>query len=171
MRRPTPEYSTRSIKYVDNDLQLSKYLKVEDFIKSETAERNKINNRLPENLLPNAKKIAEMYDRIYERFNGNIVLNSAYRCPALNTKVKGSSTSQHVFALAIDVRGKNGVKNADILNWVRTNMQYQQLIWEYGTSKEPRWVHIGYGTRMQFLKIGVSSARGLGLHLTDLGDI
>jgi uncharacterized protein YcbK (DUF882 family) len=171
MRKPTPEYLERSIKFVDNEVQLSKYLKVKDFIKSETATARKIDNRLPESLLENAKKIAAMYDAIYDRFNGNISLNSGYRSPRLNTAVRGSSTSQHVFALAIDVRGKNGVKNADILNWVRSNMKYQQLIWEYGTSKEPKWVHIGHGTKMQFLRIGVATTRGLGLHLSDAGDI
>lgn len=163
--------TTKSIGFVDGETQLSKYLKVKDFTKSYTATIRGIDNRLPKSLLENAKQIAKVYDVIYERFKGNITLTSGYRSIALNNAVGGSSTSQHKTAHAIDVQGKNGVKNADILKWVRNNIVYGQCIWEYGTSIEPKWTHIGYGTKMQFLKIGVRHAKGLSLHLTDEGDI
>lgn len=168
---PTPPVEEKSIGYVDGETQLSKYLKVKDFILSATAQARKIDNRLPASLLQNAKNIASLYDKIYEQFNGNVQVSSGYRSPALNNAVRGSSTSQHKSAQAIDVQGKNGIKNADILRWVQKNLRYNQLIWEYGNSVEPRWVHIGYGNRMQFLRIGVKSEKGLFMHLSDDVDI
>lgn len=162
---------TKSFGFVDGETQLSKYLKVKDFTRSYTATIRGIDNRLPKSLLDNAKQIAKVYDKIYEHFKGNVVLTSGYRSIALNNAVGGSSTSQHKNAHAIDVQGKNGVKNADVLRWVRQNVVFGQLIHEYGTSIEPKWTHVGYGTKMQFLKIGVKNTKGLSLHLTDEGDI
>lgn len=164
-------FSTKAIGYVDGETQLSKYLKVKDFTKSYTATIKGIDNRLPTSLLDNAKKIAEIYDKIYDHFNGNVFLSSGYRSVKLNSVVGGSSTSQHKIAQAIDVQGKNGVKNAEVLNWVKQNIIYGQLIHEFGTSIEPKWTHIGLGTKMEFLKIGIRFSKGLSLHLTDEGDI
>lgn len=161
----------KNISTVDDNMQLSKYLKVKDFIRSSTATTRGISNKLPLNLLEDAKKIAELYDKIYEQFKGNIQLTSGYRSPALNRAVRGSSTSQHVRSQAIDIQGRNGVKNADIIKWVQKNLNYNQLIWEYGTAIEPKWVHIGYGTRKQFLKIGVKNEKGLSMHILDEFDI
>lgn len=148
------------VKYVDGEVQLSKYLKVRDFIRSQKALQYNIDNRLPESLLENAKKIASLYDKVYDKFKGNISLTSGYRSPKLNKRVGGSTTSQHKSALAIDIQGRNGVKNSTIFNWVRYNLQYQQIIWEMGTSVEPAWTHVGYGTKMQYLRIkgGISKS-------------
>lgn len=149
------------VEYVDGETQISKYLKAKDFTRSETAFQFRIDNRLPKSLLSNAKKIGQQYDKIYEKFNGNIMLSSAYRCVKLNKKVGGSTTSQHKDALAIDIKGKNGVKNKQILDWVRYNLTYQQLISEFGTMTEPAWVHMGYGTRMQYFRLGKSISKKL----------
>jgi uncharacterized protein YcbK (DUF882 family) len=151
----------KSVQYVDGEMQLSKYLKVKDFTHSPTAVANNIDNRLPVSLLENAKKIAAIYDRIYDQFKGKVKLNSGYRSLALNRRVGGSTTSQHVRAQAIDVDGVNGVKNSQILSWVLRNVTYNQVIHEYGTATEPAWVHIGFGTKMQFLKIGVKGTKAL----------
>ena len=161
------EFEEKSMGYVDGEMQLSKYLKVKDFTFSQTAVNNKIDNRLPLNRLEDAKKIAAIYDRIYEQFKGKVKLNSGYRSPTLNARVGGSARSQHVLAQAIDVDGVNGVKNSQILSWVMKNIQYNQVIHEYGTVTEPAWVHIGFGTKMQFLKIGVKGTKAL---MTALGD-
>lgn len=161
------EFEEKSMEYVDGEMQLSKYLKVKDFTFSQTAVNNKIDNRLPLNQLEDAKKIAAVYDRIYEQFKGKVKLNSGYRSPALNKHVGGSPNSQHPLAQAIDVDGINGVKNSQILSWVMKNIQYNQVIHEYGTVTEPAWVHIGFGTKMQFLKIGVKGTKAL---MDALGD-
>lgn len=148
------------MKLVDNKTKLSKYVTVEKFIESPSANKLNINNSLPESLLSNAKLICELYDKIYEQFKGNVYISSGYRCDLLNSKVGGSKTSQHKYALALDIKGKNGVKNKDIFDWVKKHLKFNQLIWEYGTSKEPNWVHVGFGTKCQILYINVSNSKG-----------
>lgn len=148
--------STKALSgYVDGETLISKYLKAKDFTSSATANSYHVDNRLPLNLLQDAKNIALIYDKIYDQFGGNIKLSSGYRSPRLNALVKGSPSSQHKFAQALDIQGINGVKNMQILQWVLKNITFNQCIHEYGTQLEPKWVHIGYGTKMQFLKIGV----------------
>jgi len=137
---------------VNSDLKISKYLYVRDLIKSSTAAKYRIDNRLPDKYLENAKLVASLYDRIYDHFKGNIVINSCFRSWALNNKIGGSTSSQHMKCLALDIDGINGVTNAEIFAWCKDNLQFSQLIWEFGTKHNPAWVHIGYGTAKNILR-------------------
>lgn len=123
-------------------MQISKYLTLADVEKSNTAIRHKISNKLPPELLDNAKHVAELYDIIYDHFNGNVYINSFYRSPALNKAVKGSKTSLHMQGQAIDIEGKNGVTNLQILEFCKT-LDFDELINEYPHNGMPSWVHIG----------------------------
>jgi hypothetical protein len=71
-------------------------------------------------------------------------VSSFYRCPALNKAVGGSATSQHVKGEAIDIQciPGTGVTNAMIYNYILKNLEFDQLIWEFGNDKEPAWVHV-----------------------------
>lgn len=155
--------------FLDGEIQLSKYLKVKDFTHSAKAVIYNIDNSLPEEHLQDAKNICAVYDTIYDHFNGNVILSSGYRCPELNVKVGGSKTSQHKLAQAIDVEGKGGIRNRDILYWVMRHLKYNQLIWEFGTAVEPAWCHVGFGIKNEYLKIRSNNQRGL--MYTDEGDI
>lgn len=90
------------------------------------------------------------FELIYSHFGGNVRINSAYRSLKLNSNLnpKGSLTSHHMKGYAFDLRGVNGVTNAQIYWWVFDNLQFTQLIWEgpipYGSDTEPRWIHIAY---------------------------
>ena len=44
--------------------------------------------------------------------------------------------------LDADIYGK--VTNADIFNYVKDNLEWDQMIWEFGDDEEPNWVHISY---------------------------
>jgi hypothetical protein len=136
-------------------MQISKYLTLKDVERSNTAIRKGINNRLPPELYPYAKITAALFDQIYDNFNGNVYINSFYRSEALNKAIGGSKTSQHCFAQAIDVEGKNGVTNAMVLEYAKT-LNFDQIINEFQDSKgEPSWVHISVresGNRKQLLK-------------------
>jgi hypothetical protein len=124
---------------------LSKHLYLSDAIYSQTAIRKNINNRPTIEHIENLKILGrEVYDKIYERFDGNIRISSGYRSAELNKAVGGSSTSQHLLGQALDIQGTGKVSNSQIFDYVRDNLQYHQLIWEYGTAKNPNWVHIGY---------------------------
>ena len=49
----------------------------------------------------------------------------------------------------------DGVTNADVYNFIKDNLEYDQLIWEFGNDKNPDWVHVSYSkdkNRKQRLK-------------------
>lgn len=52
--------------------------------------------------MPNVKHLAELMQTIRDEWKKPIIIDSGYRCPALNSIVKGSQTSDHLFAAAAD---------------------------------------------------------------------
>jgi len=81
-----------------------------------------------------------------------IKIDSAYRSNLVNTKVKGAKSSQHLIGRAADFRCKD-MKVA--FDFIRQHLQFDQLIWEYGNSEQPAWIHVSYSifsNRMQVLK-------------------
>lgn len=135
-------------------MQISKYITLADVEKSNTAIRRGIDNKLPHILLQNAKRVAELYDQIYDNFNGNVYINSFFRSEALNKAIGGASSSQHTRARAIDIEGKNGVTNLQILEFAKT-LDFDQIINEFQDENgEPAWIHISRAVvnRKQILK-------------------
>jgi len=96
--------------------------------------------------LENIKLLCEkVLEPIRVHFARPIILSSGYRSSALNKAVGGSSTSQHCSGEAadIDMDGTN-VTNAQIFNYIKDNLEFDQLIWEFGTTTNPDWVHVSY---------------------------
>ena len=106
--------------------------------------------RLPKDASPDAKeafkKLAEnVFQPIREHFGVPIHLSSGYRSAALNKAVGGSSSSQHCTGEAIDIdMDGTTITNAQIFNYIKDNLNFDQLIWEFGTDNNPDWVHVSY---------------------------
>lgn len=139
---------------------ISKNITLEEAIKSQVAIRDGIDNTPPKDVLLNMKHVAEnVFEPIREHFGVPIAISSFYRCPELNKKVKGSSTSQHVKGEAIDIDADifGKITNKQIFDFVKDNLDFDQLIWEYGDSKNPSWVHVSLKrvgkNRKQILRI------------------
>lgn len=47
--------------------------------------------------------------------------------------------------LDADVFGR--INNADIFYFIKDNLEFDQLIWEFGTDKCPAWVHVSLSKR------------------------
>jgi hypothetical protein len=93
---------------------------------------------------------------VYGKF-GRVGHSSMFRCKQLNTKVGGSVTSDHTAEIGAAVDLVSGIicTNADIFHFIKDNLQFDQLIWEFGTDANPAWVHVGYrstGNRKMILK-------------------
>ena len=89
-----------------------------------------------------AKKIFQPL-RIY--VGGPIKINSFYRSPKLNEKIGGSRKSQHCQGCAIDIDDVHGIKtNSQMYGWIKDNLNFDQLIWEFGDDDNPDWVHVSY---------------------------
>ena len=129
-------------------MKLSEHLDLSEVIRSESAKRLGISNMPSDLHLANLKVIAEkLFEPIRAHFRVPIRISSAYRSPALNRAIGGSQTSQHTTgeALDIDMDGNpHGVTNKQIFDFIREKLDYDQLIWEFGTDANPDWVHVSY---------------------------
>ncbi len=127
-------------------MQLSKNLSLAEVIRSETAKRKGISNMPTEAHIENFKLLAEkVFQPIREHFGVPIHISSGYRSKALNESIKGSSTSQHCSGEAIDIdMDGTDIKNVEIFNFIKDNLEFDQLIWEFGTDANPDWVHVSY---------------------------
>lgn len=141
-------------------MQLSKHLSLAEVTRSDSAKRNGISNEPTPAHLENFKLLAEkVFEPIREHFKVPIHISSGYRSAALNKKIGGSLTSQHCSGEAIDIDmdgSASGVTNAQVFNYIKDNLNFDQLIWEFGTSSNPDWVHVSYEStgkqRKQILK-------------------
>ena len=131
-------------------MKLSNHLSLAEMIRSDSAKRLGISNQpLPEHL-DNMKALAEnVFEPIREHFGVPIYISSGYRSEALNKAVKGSKTSQHCKgqAMDIDMDGSGLISNKDVFNFIRSNLRFSQLIWEFGDTNNPDWVHVSYDER------------------------
>jgi len=126
---------------------LSKNLSIAEFSHSNTAKRKGINNTPKDEHLEAAKQLAEnIFQPIRDHFGKPIWLSSGYRSEALNKAIGGSKTSQHCKgeAMDIDMDGKGDLTNAEIFYYIKDNLSFDQLIWEFGTKNNPDWVHVSY---------------------------
>ena len=134
---------------------LSKNFTLQEYIKSQTALRQGIDNTPSDEHLASAKKLFEMVVQPVRDHFGVTVINSGYRGPALNAAVGGSATSQHCRGEAVDIECP-GTPNYDVALWIEQNLDYDQLILEFYTPGIPDsgWVHVSYksaGNRKQLL--------------------
>ena len=128
---------------------ISKHITYEEATTSAKAKELKISNDPNNNQLVNMKLLAEnIFEKVRENFNVPIFISSFFRSAKLNTKLKGSSTSQHCAnvgaAMDIDADVYKGVTNSEIFNYILNNLNFDQLIWEFGNDENPDWVHVSY---------------------------
>jgi len=126
-------------------MKLSENFTMAEFTKSQTAERKGIDNTPEGDHLEAAKALFEnVVQKVRDHF-GPTVINSGYRSPELNEAVGGSSRSQHCKGEAADIEVP-GVPNAELAEWIRDNLEFDQLILEFYTPGIPDsgWVHVSY---------------------------
>jgi hypothetical protein len=127
-------------------MQLSKNLALSEVTRSETAKRKGISNMPTPEHIENFKKLAEnVFQPIRDHFGVPIRISSGYRSKELNTAIGGSLSSQHCSGEAIDIdMDGTTITNAEIFHFIKDNLLWDQLIWEFGTDKNPDWVHVSY---------------------------
>jgi hypothetical protein len=140
-------------------MKISQHLSLSEITRSETAKRRGISNTPTPEHLENFKLLADnVFEKIRAHFGVPIHISSGYRSKELNNAIGGSQTSQHSKGQAIDIDmdgSSSGVSNADIYNYIKDKLDFDQLIWEFGTEKNPDWVHVSYNqgkNRKQKLK-------------------
>jgi zinc D-Ala-D-Ala carboxypeptidase len=126
--------------------RISKHITYKEATRSVTALRLGIENKPSEYELQNMELIAEkVFEPLREAVNGPIKINSFYRSEELNKAIGGSSRSQHCQGRAIDIDDFYGyVSNSYMYYYIKDNLDFDQLIWEFGTDTNPDWVHVSY---------------------------
>ena len=129
-------------------MKISPHLNLAELTRSETAKRNGIDNTPTAEHLENFKLLADkVFEPIREHFKTPIFISSGYRSKELNELIKGIATSQHCKGQAIDIDmdGGNGeVTNRMVFDFIKNKVDFDQLIWEFGTDFNPDWVHVSY---------------------------
>ena len=125
---------------------ISKHISYKEGVHSNTAIRRGIDNVPNKEQLSNMKLLAEkVFEPLREYVGGPIKINSFFRSPELNTAIGGSGKSQHCHGQAIDIDDTFGVMtNAAMYRWIKDNLDFDQMIWEFGDDKNPAWVHVSY---------------------------
>jgi hypothetical protein len=126
-------------------MKLSKNFSLQEFTKSQTALRMDIDNTPEGEHLEAAKQLFEKVVQPIREHFGPTVINSGYRGPKLNEAVGGSSKSQHCKGEAVDIEVP-GTPNATVAEWIRDNLDFDQVILEFYTPGIPDsgWVHVSY---------------------------
>ena len=124
-------------------MKLSEHLSLIEVTRSDYAKRNGINN-MPnpehtENLIELANKI---FEPIRNHFNKPIHVSSGYRCKQLNSAIGGAKNSQHTVGQAIDIDQGDRKENMEIFDFIKNNLDDDQLINEFGYD----WIHVSYNT-------------------------
>ena len=126
--------------------KLTKHVSYKEGVHSITALRLGLKNDPSDKHLQNMKLLSEkIFEPLRTHVGGPIKINSFYRGPELNEAIGGSKKSQHCHGQAMDIDDTFGhASNAAMFDWIRANLDYDQMIWEFGTDENPDWVHVSY---------------------------
>jgi zinc D-Ala-D-Ala carboxypeptidase len=126
--------------------KLSKHVSYKEGVYSITAKRLGLENDPSDDHLANMKLLAEkVFEPLREHVQHPIKINSFYRGPELNKAIGGSNSSQHCKGQAMDIDDSYGnATNAYMYEWIKKNLDYDQMIWEFGDDENPDWVHVSF---------------------------
>jgi len=127
-------------------MRISNHITYAEAIHSNTAKRKGIDNTPNPTQVEAMKLLAEeIFEPLREWVGGPIKVNSFYRSPELNEEIGGVASSQHCKGQAIDIDDVYGRKsNAEMYHWIKENLNWDTLIWEFGTDMNPNWIHISF---------------------------
>lgn len=136
-------------------MQLTKNFSLIELTSSETAVRKGIDNTPTQLVVTNLKELCEnVMQPLRDWYGKPINITSGYRSPKLNKAIGGSTTSEHCFGQAIDFTLP--VEDyKPVFEFIRTKLEYSQLIWEMGNDTAPQWIHVSFrlgNNRKQVLK-------------------
>jgi len=125
---------------------ISKHISNKEGVYSRTALRLNIDNTPTQDHKQNMRLLAEnIFEPLRAYVGGPIKINSFYRSPELNKAIGGSARSQHCNGQAIDIDDTFGkATNAEMFDFIKKHLNFDQMIWEFGDDKNPNWVHVSY---------------------------
>jgi len=140
--------------------RISKHISYKEAVGSNYAKQKGIKNKPNEEQVENMKLLAKkVFEPLREWVGCPIKVNSMFRSLELNTALKGSKTSSHMKGEAMDITSMGGKSNLEMFHYIKDNLCFDQLIWEFG--KEPKWLHVSYSPVKNRKQILVTKKRGV----------
>jgi hypothetical protein len=140
--------------------RISKHISYKEAVGSNYAKKHGIKNKPNEEQVENMKLLAEeVFEPLREWVDAPIKVNSMFRSLELNTALKGSKTSSHMKGEAMDITSMGGKSNLEMFHWIKDNLCFDQLIWEFGS--EPKWLHVSYNKDKNRKQVLVTKKRGV----------
>jgi len=140
--------------------RISKHISYKEAVGSNYAKQKGIKNKPNEEQVENMKLLAEeVFEPLREWVDAPIKVNSMFRSLELNTALKGSKTSSHMKGEAMDITSMGGKSNLEMFHWIKDNLCFDQLIWEFG--KEPKWLHVSYNKDNNRKQVLVTKKKGV----------
>ena len=140
--------------------RISKHISYKEAVGSNYAKQKGIKNKPNEEQVENMKLLAEeVFEPLREWVDAPIKVNSMFRSLELNTALKGSKTSSHMKGEAMDITSMGGKSNLEMFYYIKDNLCFDQLIWEFG--KEPKWLHVSYNKDNNRQQVLVTKKRGV----------
>ena len=127
-------------------MNLTENFTLSEMTKSETALRHDMDNSPNQTAVSNLQALAvHVLQPVRDHYGKGVKVNSGFRHPDVNAKVGGSKTSDHCKGMAADIEIP-GVPNAELAEWIRSNLLFTQVILEFYTQGVPDsgWVHVSY---------------------------
>ena len=140
--------------------RISKHISYKEATGSNYAKQYGIKNKPNDEQIENMQLLAEkVFEPLREWVDAPIKVNSMFRCEKLNSGIGGSSTSSHLKGEAMDITSMGGKSNLEMFHWIKDNLEFDQLIWEYGS--EPKWLHVSYNKDKNRKQVLVTKKRGV----------
>ena len=132
-------------------MSISKHISYKEGVYSRTATRLDIDNEPNNEQMDNMCLLAqEVFEPLRMWVGGPIKINSFFRSPELNKAIGGSTKSQHCHGQAIDIDDTfNRATNAEMYEFIKEHLDFDQMIWEFGDEYNPDWVHVSYVSEEQ----------------------
>tara|TARA_R110000751_G_scaffold78377_1_gene158084 strand:+ start:253 stop:711 length:459 start_codon:yes stop_codon:yes gene_type:complete len=125
--------------------KISEHISFKEATNSNTGNKLEITNKPTDDIIKNMELIAEqVFEKLRKWVKAPIRVNSFYRCEKLNTALRGSLNSSHITGNAIDISSLGKKNNGQMFEYIKENLDFDQLIWEFGDDKNPRWIHVSY---------------------------
>ena len=145
-----------------SDIQLSEHFRLSEFTRSAVALRYDIDNT------PDIEDIEALQclcihvlEPLRKKF-GVLKITSGYRSPMLNAKVKGARNSQHMKGQAADLFVSSTEVARKYYDYIRNNLEYDQLLLEMKTVRgvgHVHCLHVSYNNEGENRRQAISNYR------------
>lgn len=123
-------------------MKLSRNFTLEELVHSSTAIKEDIDNTPSNEVIANLTSLTLLLLQPLRDFAGRpIYIASGYRSEKLNDAIGGADGSQHTYGMAVDIKTTN---LAELFYFIVDYLDFDQLIWEFGDSNQPDWIHVSY---------------------------